>query len=84
MSPYFYCHCCHAIADSLRIQATQIFMLKLTSKNEIIAHPILFKVNNDNNIKEYCMYCNYSPEDIEMNVCKQVFVKCPSCLIINF
>jgi hypothetical protein len=52
MSPYFYCHCCHEIADSLRIQATQIFMFKLTSKNEIIAHPILFKINNDNNDKE--------------------------------
>jgi len=80
---YFYCHSCHEIPDFLRTQITQIFIFKLTSKNEIIAYPIMAKSNNENNAKQYCTYCDYSSEDMEMNVCKQVFVKCPSCLIVS-
>jgi predicted enzyme involved in methoxymalonyl-ACP biosynthesis len=80
---YFYCHSCHEVPDSLRIQTSQIFIFKLTPKNEIVAYPIISKINNENNVQEYCTSCNYSSKDVEMNVCKQVFVKCPSCLIVS-
>jgi len=39
---YFYCHSCHEIPDSLRIQTSQIFMFKLTPKNEVIAYTRLY------------------------------------------
>jgi len=80
---YFYCYSCYKIPDSLQAETTQIFIFQSTSKNEIIAYPVVFNDSNENDRKEYCTYCNYSSKNIEMHVCKQTFIKCPCCLIVS-
>ena len=80
----FFSSICHNIPDSLRVQASQIFLFQLTSKNEIIAHLIGLFTNDPTNPNQNCSYYGYFPNDFQMNVCKQIFIKCPTCLIVSF
>jgi hypothetical protein len=79
----FYCYSCNKTSDSLQTQTTQIFIFNLTPKNEIIAYPVVLKINDENNRQEHCTCCNYSSKNIEMHVYKQVFIQCPFCLIVS-
>ncbi|CAF3002741.1 unnamed protein product [Rotaria socialis] len=77
----FYCYSCHKVPDSLQKQAAQIYIYKLPHTNKIVAHPVLLNVDVDDSRQEHCTYCNCSSKNIEMPVCKQVFIQCPRYLI---
>lgn len=83
ITTYFYCNSCHLVPDSFRKQNTQIFLFKLTSNNEIIAHPIVLSMNNHKDPNNVCNHCGYHPDDIQMNVCRQIFVNCPKYLLVS-
>ena len=80
----YYCYSCQKVPESLQKQTSQIHLFKLSSVNEMVAYPILLNVNDPIKSNEYCTYCKYDATNVEMNVCKQVFIKCPWCLIVSF
>lgn len=80
---YFYCHSCRRTPDSLRSLTNRIFIFKLNLNNQIIAYPVVPDVANPNDDEQHCTYCNHSTKNMEMHIYKQVFVQCPSCLIVS-
>jgi hypothetical protein len=81
---YFYCHSCYKTSDHLKLSNIQIFIFNLTVKNEIIAHPVIYKDNEDSaNDDRFCTYCKVSSKDIVLSVYKQIFLKCPLVLMVS-
>jgi hypothetical protein len=82
---YFYCPSCHKVSNSLMSSNTQIFIFKLTMKNEIVAHPVASKDNgHGTNAEQSCTYCTYSTKNVDLAIYKQVFHKCPLVLLVSF
>lgn len=82
---YFYCYSCNKTSDSLMSSSTQIFIFKLTIKNEIVAHAIMSKNNEySNNDTQFCTYCQSSIKNVDLAIYKQVFHKCPMVLLVSF
>lgn len=79
----FYCQSCKKVSDSFQQETSQMHIFKLTSTKKIVAHPVVLKTNDENNIQQCCAHCNYSSVNAEMPVCKQVFLKCPGYLIVS-
>jgi hypothetical protein len=81
----FYCYMCHKTSDALVSSNNQIFMFKPTDKNEMIAHPIVYRDSEDcANNQTFCTYCEYSIKDVKLPVYKQIFYKCPIVLMVSF
>lgn len=80
---FFYCSSCNDTPDSLQSSSNQIFIFKLSSNNQLIAYPVLTDVDKTNDDEAHCTYCDYKTTNIEMQVYKQLFFKCPSCLIVS-
>ncbi|CAF4456505.1 unnamed protein product [Rotaria sp. Silwood2] len=78
IATYFYCPSCRQTPNSIISSSTQIFIFKLTVNNQIVAHPVISKDNDDlTNDQRSCTYCKYSTKNIDLPVYKQVFHKCP-------
>jgi hypothetical protein len=80
---YFHCNSCNGTSDSLLSLKNQIFVFKLTANNQIIAYPIVSDNRTANDIERICSNCDYSTKNIETKVHKQIFIKCPSILIVR-
>jgi hypothetical protein len=81
----FYCHSCHKTSDYLKSSSTQIFIFKLTPKNELVAHPVVSKDSEDSaNDEQLCTHCKFSTKHITLPIHKQVFYKCPLVLMVSF
>ena len=79
----FYCHSCRATSDTLFSLNTQIFIFKLNSNNQIVAYPVIPGIDNTKKVEQRCTYCSCATKNIEMAVYKQIFVKCPTCLMVS-
>ncbi len=80
---YFYCPSCNDTPDSLRVSSSQIFIFKLSPNNNLIAYPLVTDVDNTQNTEVHCTSCDYQDKNIEMQVHEQIFIECPSCLIVS-
>ncbi len=83
INTYFYCPSCNDTPNSLQSSDNQIFIFKLSLDNRLIAYPVATDVNKTNDAEAHCTYCNYKTKNIEMQVHKQLFVNCPSRLIVS-
>ena len=80
---YFYCKSCNGTSDSLLSLNNQIFLFKQASNNQMIAYPIVFTHQCANIVEKICSNCDYSTENIETKIHEQIFLKCPSVLMVR-
>ncbi|CAF2647209.1 unnamed protein product, partial [Rotaria sp. Silwood2] len=67
IATYFYCPSCRQTPNSIISSSTQIFIFKLTVNNQIVAHPVISKDNDDlTNDQRSCTYCKYSTKNIDL------------------
>ncbi|CAF4999893.1 unnamed protein product, partial [Rotaria sp. Silwood1] len=78
---YFRCIFCGDTPDNLSSSDNQIFLFKQNMNNQLVGYPVLSNNMNQNNTNWICNNCNNSTNNLEMDIHKQVFLKCPSCLI---
>ncbi|CAF4177890.1 unnamed protein product, partial [Rotaria sordida] len=78
---YFRCNFCGDTPDNLSSSDNQIFIFKQNMNNQLIGYPVLSNNMNQNNTSWICNSCNNSTNNLEMDIHKQGFLKCPSCLI---
>ncbi|CAF1368369.1 unnamed protein product, partial [Rotaria sordida] len=78
---YFRCSFCGDTPDNLSSSDNQIFIFKQNMNNQLVGYPVLSNNMNQNNTSWICNSCNNSTNNLEMDIHKQVFLKCPSCLI---
>jgi len=81
---YFICNFCGDTPDNLSSSDNQIFLFKQNLNNQLVGYPVLSNNMNQNNTNWICNSCNNSTNNLEMDIHKQVFLKCPSCLIVSF
>lgn len=82
---YFYCFSCQKPLDKLQLINSQIFIFKLTTKREFVAHPV--NTNEKQNLgdnEQFCTYCMHSTKDIVLPLYKQVYHKCPPVLMVSY
>jgi len=80
---YFHCNFCADTPD-LSSSDNRIFLFRQNLNNQLVVYPVVFNNMNQNNINWVCSNCNNSKNNVEMDIHKQVFLKCPSCLIVSF
>ncbi|CAF1441600.1 unnamed protein product [Adineta ricciae] len=78
---HFSCNSCHRSSDSATIVKEQVYIFKSTVKGKLIGYPVTFDLQNINNSEQSCVNCNHPIKNIQMEVLKQVFLKCPSVLV---
>ncbi|CAF2986039.1 unnamed protein product [Rotaria sp. Silwood2] len=78
---YFRCNFCGDTPDNLSSSDNQIFLFKQNLNNQLVGYPVVSNNMNQNNTNCICNNCNNSTNNLEMDIQKQVFLKCPSCLI---
>ncbi|CAF4803751.1 unnamed protein product [Rotaria sp. Silwood1] len=82
ISTYFYCPLCRQTPNSLVSSHHQIFIFKLTVNNQLVAHRVISKDNDDlTDDERSCENCKYSIKNIDLPVYKQIFHKCPIVLL---
>lgn len=83
---YFYCNSCSAAPVSPQVELKRIFLFKLTPRKEIVAHEVIH-LSSDYTVSSGtgCTSCGYMPRpnELQTNICRQIFVVCPPCLIVN-
>ncbi|CAF1463632.1 unnamed protein product, partial [Rotaria sp. Silwood1] len=83
ISTYFYCPLCRQTPNSLVSSHHQIFIFKLTVNNQLVAHRVISKDNDDlTDDERSCENCKYSIKNIDLPVYKQIFHKCPIVLLV--
>lgn len=80
---YFCCNFCGDTPDNLSSLDNQIFIFKQTMNKQLVGYPVVSSNMNESNTNCICNNCNNSTNNLEMDIHKQVFLKCPSCLIVS-
>jgi len=81
---YYLCSLCQDTFIYPSSPIDQILIFKSSSGDQFLAHSILPDVDDENDSTEqYSTCCNPSAINNNMQVYKQLFIKCPSCLIVS-
>ncbi len=81
---YYLCSLCQDTFIYPSSPIDQILIFKSSSGDRFLAHSILPDVDDENDSTErYSTCCNPSAINNNMQVYKQLFIKCPSCLIVS-
>ena len=78
----FYCSSCCATSDILFSLNKQIFIFKLNSNNQIVAYPVYLALSLQIKLNNVVSIVT-ARQKTEMNVYKQIFIKCPTCLMVS-
>ncbi len=80
---YYLCSLCQDTFIYPSSPIDQILIFK-SSADQFLAHSILPDVDDENDSTEqYSTCCNPSAINNNMQVYKQLFIKCPSCLMVS-
>ena len=80
---YFDCPSCRRALDSLATLTEQLFIFKSSSKNKIMAHPVVSLVDTIEHVHKCCTHYDQSKTNLKLHINKQILFKCPTYLIVG-
>lgn len=84
VNSYYLCNLCQDTFIYPSLPIDQILIFKSSSGDQFLGHSILSDVEDENdNTEQYSTCCNPSAINNNMEVYKQLFIKCPLCLIVS-